>query len=167
MYVCIYARDALKRMADRDKENFRYSVEYAMIMHEKVSLLATTAAENPFSTNYFLWLDAGIMCLCMCVCACVRVHTHIRTLTTGARSLADFLTYTHVCFATHALSLSLCEFLSLLLSRTLSVSLSQSFAHLLLLFLSHKRPLSLLSPHPPKTHLSLAVPPKLEDADWG
>jgi len=151
MYVCIYARDSLKRMADRDKENFRYSVEYAMIMHEKVSLLATTAAENPFSTNYFLWLDAGIMRLCMCVCACVRVHTHIRTLTTGARSLADFLTYTHVCFAIHALLLSLCEFLSLLLSRTLSVSLSIFCALALALSLSHTPPLCLVPPPPQNT----------------
>ena len=53
-------KDPLEHMVAKDREASMYSVEYSMIMHEKVHILASAAAENPFATDYFLWLDAGI-----------------------------------------------------------------------------------------------------------
>jgi hypothetical protein len=52
-------RGDLEQMVKRDPESFRYSLEYSMIMHEKPHLLATAAEQNPFTTDFFLWVDAG------------------------------------------------------------------------------------------------------------
>ena len=53
-------RDELQRMMVMDPEAARYTVEYSMIMHEKPRLLAAAADKNPFATENFLWVDAGI-----------------------------------------------------------------------------------------------------------
>jgi hypothetical protein len=53
-------KEELKDMVDKDIEAALYSWEYSMIMHEKVQLLATAALQNPFASQHFLWVDAGI-----------------------------------------------------------------------------------------------------------
>ena len=77
-------KEPLQQMVDRDAESFRYSVEYSMIMHEKVHLLSNAASRNLFSTDYFLWLDAGIsiwlwlwLWLWLCLCASVSVSVSV------------------------------------------------------------------------------------------
>lgn len=53
-------RGILDKKRAKDPEKFQYATEYSMVMHEKANLLREAIKENPFSSEYFFWVDIGI-----------------------------------------------------------------------------------------------------------